>query len=154
MTCGHATLLTALQSYHVIRYQNFGKPIATDLAAVGGPGEDEFDLTARDFQAQIRNDVREQYRRVFGDDPSDAELSEWSQFVTNSAVRAQKRFERRGATPSSALSLAATEAEERLVSRIEGSAQAELLAEANSDESTRLRDALSQAARVSAAFGG
>ena len=32
--------------------------------------------------------------------------------------------------------------------------QAELLVEANSDESTRLRDAFAQAARVSAALGG
>jgi hypothetical protein len=32
--------------------------------------------------------------------------------------------------------------------------QAEPLAEANSDENTRLRDAFAQAARVSAALGG
>jgi len=149
-----ATLLTALQTYHVIRYQNFGKPIATDLSAVGGAGEDEFRLTAKDFQQQIQNDVREQYRRVFNDDPSDAELREWSEFVTHSAMKAQKRFERKGATPSSALSLAATEAEERLVAGFETSPQAEILAEANSDENTRLRDAFAQAARVSAALGG
>lgn len=149
-----AMLLTALSSYHIIRYQNFGKPIATDLATAGGAGADKFNLTARDFQQQIQNDVREQYRRVFGDDPSDAELREWSQFVTNSAMKAQRRFERKGATPSSALSLAATEAEERLVAGFETSPEAEIIAEANSDESTRLRDAFAQAARVSAALGG
>lgn len=32
--------------------------------------------------------------------------------------------------------------------------QTELLAEANSDENTRLRDAFAQAARVSSALGG
>jgi hypothetical protein len=146
--------LDSLRSYHVARYQNFGKAVPTDLSAIGGPGEEEFRLTAKDFQQQIQNDVREQYRRVFGDDPSDAELREWSEFVTHSAMKAQKRFERKGATPSSALSLAATEAEERLVAGFETSPEAELLAEANSDENTRLRDAFAQAARVSAALGG
>jgi hypothetical protein len=146
--------LSQIRAYHVARYQNFGKALPTDQSAIGGAGEDEFQLTAKDFQAQIQNDVREQYRRVFGDDPSDAELREWSQFVTNSAMKAQKRFERKGATPSSALSLAATEAEERLVAGFETSPEAELLAEANSDENTRLRDAFAQAARVSSALGG
>ena len=143
-----------LRAYHVARYQNFGKALPTDLSAIGGPGEQEFRTTARDFQVQIRNDVREQYRRVFGDDPSDEELADWTRMVTQSAMKMQKRFERRGATPSEAVSLAATNAEERLVEQLETSPQAELLAEANSDESTRLRDALGQAARVSAAFGG
>ena len=146
--------LDSLRSYHVARYQNFGKALPTDLAAMGSAGEDEFRLTARDFQAQIRNDVREQWRRIFGDDPSDAELADWAQVVTRNALRLQKRYERRGATPSSALSLAATNAEERLVERVETSPEAELLAEANSDENTRLRDAFAQAARVSAALGG
>ena len=148
------SFLAALAGYHTARYQNFGKAVPTDLAAIGeASAAPEFSLTARDFQVQIRNDVREQYRRVFGEDPTDSELGDWSRFVMQSAVQAQKVFERKGATPSSALSLAATEAEEKLVERIENSPEAEFLSESVT-ENTRLRDALSTAVSTTRSLAG
>jgi len=146
--------LEGLRQYHLDRYRNFGKPIPRDLsgAGPGGVGGD-FALTARDFQAQIRNDVREQFRRVFGNDPSAAELEEWTRFVTRTALRLQRRYERRGASPEQALSLASTEAEERFIARLEGSPEATFLRE-SADENTSLRDALAAAVAVGRSLGG
>ncbi|HXF73154.1 MAG TPA: hypothetical protein VNO79_11150 [Actinomycetota bacterium] len=143
--------LEGLQQYHIDRYRNFGKPVPRDLSGQAG-GAGDFALTARDFQAQIRGDVREQFRRVFGNDPSDAELEEWTRFVTQTALRLQKRFERRGASPEAALSLAATEAEERFIERLETSPEATFLRE-STEENTRLRDALAAAAAVGRSLG-
>ena len=145
--------LDALRSYHVARYRNFGRAVPVDLAEPGAGAASDFALTARDFQAQIRGDVREQFRRVFGNDPSEAELEEWSRFVTQTALRLQKRFERRGASPETALSLAATEAEERFIGRLEGSPEAEFL-RGSVEENTRLRDALQSAVIVSRSLAG
>jgi hypothetical protein len=144
------TFLEALRTYHVARYQSFGKALPLDISAAAGGRPD---LTARDFQAQIRNAVREQYRRVFDNDPTDAELEDWAGFVTNTSLRIQRRLIRqRGLTSDQALGVATTEAEERLIERLEGSPQAEFLEE-SVEENTRLRDGLAQAARVTAAFG-
>lgn len=146
--------LDALRAYHINRYRNFGRAVPQDLSVSGAlGGEQEFDLTARDFQAQIRGDVREQFRRVFGNDPSDAELEAWTRFVTHTALRLQKRYERRGASPQTALSLAATEAEERFIERLETSPEATFLRE-SAEENTRLRDALTQAVIVSRSLAG
>ncbi len=145
--------LGALQDYHLDRYRNFGKPVPRDLSGqLGGTGSD-FALTARDFQAQIRGDVREQFRRVFGTDPSDAELEDWTRFVTQTALRLQKRYQRRGASPEQALSLAATEAEERFIERFEASPEVQFLRE-SAEENTRLRDALAAAAAVGRSLAG
>jgi hypothetical protein len=146
-----ATFLDALRRYHELRYQNGGKPLATDLT--GAEGTDEFNLTARDFQVQIRNDVREQYRATFGNDPSDAELEEWTRFVTQTSLRAQKALGRKGAPPSTALSLGATEAEERLIEELQGSPEATLLRE-SAEENTSLRDALATAVVTTRSLAG
>lgn len=145
--------LDAIQAYHVNRYRNFGTSVPTDLAAIGQIGGQRFRLTAEDFQAQIRGDVREQFRRVFGNEPSEAELDEWSRFVTQQAIRLQKVFEQKGATPSTALSLAATEAEERLIEELETSPEASFLRE-SVEENTRLRDALATAVVTARSLAG
>lgn len=146
--------LTGLQNFHYRRYLNFGKAVPTDLAGIAGAGAvPEFALTAKDFQTQIQADVREQFRRVFGNDPSDAELNEWSRFVTQSAVKAQKAFERKGASPESALSLASTEAEERMIARLEGSPESQFLQDSFA-ENTRLRDALASAVVTTRSLAG
>jgi len=138
--------LGGLRAYHEARYRNFGKPTPYDLAA-GTTGASDFDLTAKDFQVQIRNDVREQFRRVAGREPSDAEVAEWARFTTQYALRAQKELGRKGASPEGALSLAATEAEETLIEELETSPGAEFMRE-SAEENTRLRDALSSAVVV------
>jgi hypothetical protein len=142
----------ALSQYHAIRYQNGGTPLPANLAA-GAAEAPEFNLTARDFQVQIRNDVREQYRSTFGNDPSDAELENWTRFVTQSALKAQKGLERKGATPSTALSLGATEAEERLIEGLQTSPEARFLRE-SVEENTSLRDALATAVSVTQSLAG
>jgi hypothetical protein len=145
--------LDGIAAFHRSRYANFGKAVPTSLAGIPGTEAEEFELTARDFQAQIRNDVREQYRRIYGRDPSDAEVEEWARFTTRQASQTQRRFERRGATPSSALSLAAAESEELLVERLEGTPQAQYLQD-QAEENTRLRDALSLAVVTTRSLAG
>ncbi|HWO71222.1 MAG TPA: hypothetical protein VNP94_10785 [Actinomycetota bacterium] len=143
--------LDGLRAYHIARYANFGRAIPLDASAAAGGGAPS--LTARDLQAQIRGAVREQFRRVFGNDPSDAELEEWTRFVTRTSLQVQRRLMRRGVSEDRALSVATAEAEERFVERLETSPEATFLRE-SVEENTRLRDALAAAAAVGRSLGG
>jgi hypothetical protein len=145
------TFINALRTYHEVRYQNGGTPVAADLA--GGAGTDEYNLTAHDFQTQIRNDVREQWRSVFGHDPSDSELQDWTRFVTRSSLKAQRSLTKRGVPGATAGGLAATEAEEKLVEQLQTSPQAVVMQE-RYQENTALRDALQTAVATTRSLAG
>lgn len=145
--------LNALRSFHENRYVNGGKPVAGDLAGVAGAGAADKPplLDFDDMQAQIRNDVREQYRRVFGEDPSDGEVAAFSASIIRTAETLQRRYRRKeygGFT-----SMAATEAEERFIERLEQSPEAEFLRDSE-EENTSLRDAIQQAVIVTNSLGG
>jgi hypothetical protein len=142
----------ALSRYHQLRYQNGGKPLATDLSGAAGGGA-EYNLTAKDFQVEIRNDVREQWRQTFGGDPSDAELENWTRFVTRTSLRAQRNFTHRGVPSTTAASLAATRAEETLVEELQTSPEAVQLRE-STEENTSLRDALAGAVVATRSLAG
>lgn len=135
----------ALRVYHETRYQNGGKPLASDLASAGGA--EEYRLTAHDFQVEIRNDVRAQWQSSFGGMPSDAELEEWTRFVTKTSLRAQRKLEKRGVPSSTAAGIAAERAGQELLEEVTTSPEARFLAEQN-EENTRLRDALESAVIV------
>ena len=139
--------LTGLQQYHYSRYQNFGRAIPYDLSLTRG-GVGEITVTAKDFQNQIRNDVKAQFLRIFGEEPSDAELESWTRFVTQKSIDLQRFFvRRRDVSPETALSYSSSEAEEAMVSRLESSPTAEY-AEDRYQENTSLRDAITQAVQV------
>ena len=144
-------MMSALTQYHEIRYQNGGKPLKADMAGVAG--QPEYNLTAKDFQVVIRNDVREQFRNTFGNDPSDAELESWTRFVTQTSLRAQRNLTKKGASPSSAASAAANIASETLVERIGETPQAQVMQD-SLEENTSLRDALQSAVVATRSLAG
>lgn len=143
--------LSALSNYHIARYANGGKPVADDLSGAAGAGTKPPLVDFEDLSAQIRNDVREQYRRVFGMDATDGQVVALSDYIIRTAETLQKKYRRKGY--GGFTSLAATEAEERFIERIEGSPQAEFLRESE-EENTSLRDALQQAVVVTNSLGG
>lgn len=141
-----SAFLAALAQYHQQRYLNGGKPVAGDLAANGPGGASEpKPVNLHDFGAQIRNDVREQYKRVYGVDPSDGEVQAWSDYVMRTGMSLQRKFIRKYGSANT--DTAATEAEERFVEKIEQSPEGRFLAEAD-EENTRLRDTMERMAMV------
>jgi len=138
--------LNALQSYHVAYYLNWGKAPSREGAPTGG-GPLEGQVTAKDFQAQIRNDVRDQYRRIYGAEPTSRELEQWARFITQRSLEIQRQLVRRGVSPGEAAAAAGGEAEEMFVDRLENEPGAVYLRESY-EENTELRDALDDASRV------
>lgn len=123
------TFLAALQGYHQSRYLNGGKPLPVDAAAAGKTGEERvFD------PVEIRNAVRQQFRTAFGDDPSDAELEEWSGFIKSTARRLVNK---KGYDPADA----AVATEERFIEKFETDPKVKFLQDAEEDN-TELRDGL------------
>ena len=145
-------MMSALSQYHEIRYQNGGTPLNADMAGVAAAGA-EYNLTAKDFQVVIRNDVREQFRNTFGNDPSDAELESWTRFVTQTSLRAQRNLTKKGATPATAASTAANIASETLIERIGETPEAKVMQE-SFEENTSLRDALQSAVVATRSLAG
>lgn len=145
-------MLNALTQYHEIRYQNGGIPLTTDAAGVAGSGA-EYNLTAKDYQVQIRNDVREQFRNNFGNDPSDAELENWTRFVTQSSLKAQRTMTKKGMDPGAAGSYASAKAGELLAERLYTSPQATQSRE-SIEENTSLRDGLTAAVVATRSLSG
>lgn len=142
--------LGALASYHANRYV-YGKPVNGELTGAGAAGDKPPLVDFEEMQAQTRNFVREQYRRVYGEDPTDGEVEAFSDAITRQAMTLQKRFRRQEMPGFSGM--AATEAEERFVERLEGSPEATFLRESD-EENTRLRDSLSQAVAVTNSLAG
>jgi hypothetical protein len=145
-----ATFLSALTAYHFARYANFGKPVADDLGVAGGAAQGPL-VNFEDFQAQTRNDVREEYRRVFNEDPTDGEVEAFTSMIIRKGMELQKRYRRKGYGSYS--SLAATEAEEQFIEKLEQSPEAVFLREAD-QENTRLHDALTRAVQVTNSLAG
>lgn len=143
--------LNALTTYHTNRYLNGGKPVAGDVAGAAGAGSDVKPVNLRDFGAQIRNDVRENYMRVYGVEPSDGEVQAWSDYITRTGMQLQKRFIRKYETPMT--DTAATEAEERFIERLESQPDAVFLRE-SAEENTRLRDTFDRMAQVTSSLVG
>lgn len=150
VTSNDPAFLGALSSYHVNRYI-YGKPVSGELAGGGAAADRPPLVDFEELQAQTRNFVREQYRRVYGEDPTDGEVVAFSDAITNQAMTLQKRFRRKEMPGFSGL--AATEAEERFVEKLEGSPEATFLRESE-EENTRLRDSLQQAVAVTNSLAG
>ena len=105
-----------------------------DLLGAGASGRGAekpkpFDLG--EYSAQIRNDVREQYRRVYGLDPSDGEVQTWTDYIVSTGMDMQRRNIRKYDSPDTAG--AAAEAEERFIERLEGSPGAMFLRDSNEE---------------------
>lgn len=148
-----AVFLGALSSFHQNRYVNGGKPVASDLSALGAAGAASKPplVDFEDMKNQIRSDVTEQFRRVMGRDPSSGELASWSQFVIDRGMTMQKDFRHKDyGSPST---MAAAEATEAMVSRLENSPQAEFLGDA-AQENTAMRDALERSVMVTRSLAG
>jgi hypothetical protein len=147
------TFLAALQAYHQARYLNGGKAIASDVAGlIDGTGGTKPPLVNfRETRAQFENDVREQYQRIFGQEPSDGELQTWTDFVIRKGMELQKKFRNQG--QGSPAGMGATEAEERMIQALETSPQAQFLQDSE-EENTALRDSLSRAISVTQSLAG
>lgn len=144
-----ATFMNALALYHNNRYINGGKPIAVDASASAGGADRPKLVNLEDFQAQIRNDVREQYQRVYGIRPTDGEVQQWSDYIIRQGMDLQRKFRRKYDSPMT--DTAATEAEERFIEKIESTPQAQFLRESE-EENTRLRDTFERMAQVTASL--
>lgn len=145
-----ATFLDRMQAYHEARYRNGGKPIAGDLASAGpGSSAAPKPVDLNDFSAQIRNDVRDQYERIYGVRPSDGEVQLWSDYIIRHGMQLQRKFRRKYDSPMT--DTAASEAEERFVEKLENSPQAQFLRESE-EENTQLRDTFERMAQVTASL--
>lgn len=132
-----AQFLEAIKAYHAQRYLNFGQPLAWDTTA--GAESEEPEVVLPDA-AEIRNDVRAQFNRVFGEDPSDAELEDWTRFIRRTSAKLQRT---KDYTPE----YAAAAAEERAIEQLEQSPQGQFVRE-SVEENTDLHDALVSAVAV------
>jgi hypothetical protein len=119
-----------LAEYHRVRYVNYGKPLPYDQAADLGLAED----VVLPDKSSVHNAVRSHFQRVFGDEPTDEELDEWSGFVMKQARRLQRR---KGYTAD----YAAMAAEERFIERFETDPQVQYVME-QEEENTELSDSL------------
>jgi len=128
----------AMRTYFTIKYQNGGRELALEGRAAL---EQVAPFNFHQIQGQIRNDVRTQYQRIFGDDPTPTELDEWEDFIISQAHRLYRRGQ---LAPGEAT----VEAEERFVERLEQSPEAQFVTE-NLEENTGLRDSLLRAVIVS-----
>ena len=134
----------ALRLYHQNRYLNGGEPIANDDPASAGP-ERPKPVDLEDFSAQIRNDVREQYERIYGQQAGDGEVEMWSNYIIRQGMQMQRRNIRKYDTADT--SGAAAEAEERFIEKLEHTPQARLLRESE-EENTQMRDTFTRMAQV------
>ena len=131
-------LQMALQKYHTIKYQNGGKELALEGTKAAEAGVTPFNF--EQIQGQIRNDIRGQWQRIYGEDPTETELQEMQDFVINTS---HKLYQRGQLAPSQA----AAEAEERFVERLEQSPEAQFVIQ-NQEENTQLRDSILRAVMV------
>lgn len=144
------TFETALRAYQEQKYLHFGKPIVVDASA-GASLAAEIKLSPADLQAEIRGSVTEQFIKVFGDEPSDAELSSWSRWLTDEWTKLQKKLVKKGVDPVSALGVAGTQADELFIEKLGNTPQVEYATE-NFQENTRLRDAMQSAVITTSAL--
>lgn len=145
--------LGALSAYHANRYV-YGKPVTGEQAGINGvaAGSDKPPLVDfEDMKASTRGFVRDTYRQVYGQDPTDGEVAALSERIIAQAMDLQKMFRRKEYGGFS--EMAASEAEARFIERLQSSPQAEFLRESE-EENTRLRDALSQAVTVTNSLAG
>jgi hypothetical protein len=131
----------ALTQYHTYRYYNNGKAVALDNAAGGPPNPT---ITPKDFQDQIRNNVRQQFLATFGDEPSEAELASWTRFTLAQATSLQMRYMKKGLSEGEALSMAQSQAGEQTADKLWTDPVATFQRE-GAEENTKLHDALQRA---------
>jgi len=131
--------LQALQAYHYNRYA-YGGGQAVPSGASESDSRGEL-LDFKDIRGQITNDVRNQFRNVYGTDPEDSELKAWTQFVVRKASQLQRDFRSEGVPSYS--SAAYGEASERFIGKLEEDAAPYREAV---EENTSLRDGLAAAA--------
>lgn len=143
----------ALQKYHDARYQNGGKPIAGDLTAANAEARANRPkpINLEDFSSQIRNDVREQYERIYGVRPTDGETELWSSYIIKQGMSMQRR--NIGKYDSPMTESAATEAEEKFIEKLEKTPGARFLRESE-EENTELRDTFERMAQVTSSLAG
>ena len=128
----------ALLQYHATRYF-YGRESMNDATAAAA-GTNPM-MTAKDYQARIENNVRQQWLAVFGEEPTDAELSSWTRFTIREAVDLQREYMRRGVDEGTALSAGMTESTEATASRLWENPAFQHQRE-NVAENTKLRDAM------------
>lgn len=144
--------LDRMQAYHNARYLNGGKPVAGDLAATAASAaEKPKPVDLNDFASQIRNDVREQYERIYGVRPTDGETELWSSYIIKQGMQMQRR--NIGKYDSPMTESAATEAEEQFIEKLEKTPGARFLRESE-EENTELRDTFERMAQVTSSLAG
>jgi hypothetical protein len=140
----------ALSDYQAQRYLNGGKPMAWDAAAgAGGAGQRLFDV--EDIAPEIRNVVRDNYTRVYGVEPSDQEVTYWSQFIFRQTMELQRKF--RGKYDDRSFSTAYGQAEESFIEELEGAPKAQMLLD-SARENTELHDSIQSAIYVTQGLSG
>lgn len=146
--------LDALSAYHAARYANGGKAIAGDLNAYGATGGVQAGnkiVQLEDVSASIRADVRDQYRVVFGTDPSDGDVNAWTAYIIKKGEDLQRTFRDKYGTPSP--DKAQSEATALMTEKIQQSPQGQFVGD-SLEENTRLRDALQRAVQVTNSLAG
>lgn len=124
---------SALMEYYNQLYLHQGQ----EMRLTNDEGKGGLDFNLRNIAPAVRNSVREQFIRTFGDLPTEAELEYWEDFVIKTGNRLQRR---KSMTPEQAGSIA----EERMIEKVMYSPQAMYINEME-EENTELRDAMNQA---------
>jgi hypothetical protein len=142
----NASFQGALSAFYDSKYENYGQALELDEAAGGyGAGGSTFE-NLKTIRATLAAQVRDRYRSVFGEDPTDGEVAAWTETVVDLGNKLQRR---KGLSSGAA----AGEAVARIGERLEGTPQAQFLQDAE-EENTRLRDALSTAVVVTNSLAG
>lgn len=144
-------VMTALKNFHTARYAlGNGKPIAQGAAAAGGgTGGLAPEENLRNIRAGLTQEVRNQYQRVFGDDPKPAELKEWTEFVIRAGNTLQKA---KGLPTATAASEAVAQVAERM-EKLPSAKWDDQIAQ-EQEENTQMRDGLTTAAAATSGILG
>jgi hypothetical protein len=118
--------LTGLRDYYAAKWANYGDEIPLEAS----PREKARDILD---PAALKNRVTSDFRRIYADDPSEAELDEWTRVIR----RETSHLLRKGYEPEQAVA----GAEERYIRKFENDPQVKFVTEAEEDN-TELRDSL------------
>lgn len=127
--------ISALKSYYDNMYANFGRPIKA-----GSPAGAEGTELEKFHPAEMRQRVVAKYREMYGTDPKEHEIDQWSDFIQSSFTRLQTKG---GHDPSRAAEI--TEA--KFVNKVEGTEEARFFRKVT-DEKTELHDAIVNAVQM------
>jgi hypothetical protein len=132
-------LIDATLEYYKQKYLNLGEVVPTGMGA-GGASPTSQPVNPHRFVGAVQGEIFNQFRSVYGQDPSPDELQSWTQFV----MRMSKKLQRGPLAQRMSIGGAVSEAEARMGVKLYQSPEASFLRN-RQEENTSLHDALTTA---------